>query len=54
MDGKPICLPGNFSPERLKLMLDRIVNDRPDFASLPALPALAAALQASFPCRGKK
>lgn len=50
-EGKPICLPSSFSPDKLKLMLDKIMNDKPEFAALPALPALALGLQSVFPCR---
>lgn len=48
--GKAICLPGNFSPEQLKLILDKIVRDGPQFLSLPAIPGLMVPLQVAFPC----
>jgi len=50
-EGKAICLPDDFAPDKMKLMLDKIVKEKPEFAALPALPALAFALQSVFPCR---
>jgi hypothetical protein len=49
--GKPICLPGNFSTDQLKSMLDKIVRDSPQFMHLPAVPGLTVPLQHAYPCR---
>ena len=50
-EGKPICFPQTFSVDQMKLILDNIVNDGPQWSSLPAAPALALALQANLPCQ---
>jgi hypothetical protein len=50
-EGKPICFPPNFSGSQLKLILDNIISDGPQWSSLPAAPALALALQATLPCQ---
>jgi hypothetical protein len=49
-EGKPICFPSNFSGEQMKLILDNIISDGPQWSSLPAAPALTFALQATLPC----
>jgi Rap1a immunity proteins len=50
-EGKPVCVPGSVSPDQLIAMLDKIVNEKPEFAVLPGLEAIAAGLQVVFPCR---
>jgi hypothetical protein len=49
--GKPVCVPGSVTPDKLILMLDKIVNEKPEFAGLPGLEAIAVGLQVEFPCR---
>ena len=50
-EGKPVCVPESITPDKLVLMLDKIVNEKPEFATLPGLDAIAIGLQAIFPCR---
>jgi len=52
-NGKPICFPENISVDQVKLFLDKIARNGPQYLSLPAAPALAIALQAAFPCPKK-
>jgi Rap1a immunity proteins len=52
--GKPICLPENFSPDQLKAVLDKLVRDVPQFLHLPAVPGLAVPLQTAYPCSRSK
>jgi hypothetical protein len=49
-EGKPICFPPNFSVNQMQLILDNIISDGPQWSILPAAPALALALQATFSC----
>jgi hypothetical protein len=50
-EGTPLCLPATLMPDKLILMLDKIVDEKPEFASLPGLEAIVRGLQAVFPCR---
>jgi len=50
-EGKPVCVPESVTPDKLVLMLDKIVNEKPEFASLSGLEAIAVGLQTIFPCR---
>jgi hypothetical protein len=52
-EGKPLCLPSTVGPDKLVQMLDKIVNDKPEFASLPSLEAIAIGLQSIFPCQSQ-
>ena len=49
-EGNPFCLPDNMTTEQAILILNKIVREGPQFAGLPAVPALAYAFQKSFPC----
>jgi hypothetical protein len=50
-EGKPVCVPNTVTLESLKRLLDKIVNEKPEFAALPGLEAIAIAQQSVFPCR---
>jgi len=50
-EGKPVCVPGTVTPDKLLALLDGIVTEKPEFAALPGLEAIAVALQTVFPCR---
>jgi Rap1a immunity proteins len=50
-EGKPVCVPNTVTPDKLIFMLDKIVNDKPEFAAMPGLEAIAIGLQSVFPCR---
>jgi hypothetical protein len=52
--GKPICLPENFSPDQLKAVLDKLVRDVPQFLHLPAVPGLTVPLQNAYQCPRSK
>jgi hypothetical protein len=53
-EGKPVCVPNTVGPDKLTMMLDIIVNDKPEFAALPGLEAIAIGLQSVFPCRSQQ
>jgi Rap1a immunity proteins len=50
-EGKPVCVPNTITPDKLIFMLDKIVNEKPEFAALPGLEAIGIGLQSVFPCR---
>jgi hypothetical protein len=50
-EGKPICFPRTFSADQMRVILNNIINDGPQWSNLPAAPALALALQANLPCQ---
>jgi hypothetical protein len=52
--GKPICLPENFSPDQLNAVLDKLVRDVPQFLHLAAIPGLTVPLQNAYPCSRSK
>lgn len=50
-EGKAVCVPSTVTPDKLIMMLDKIVDEKPEFAALPGLEAITVGLQAVFPCR---